>query len=133
MVTLIRNIRLKDNILLPNGERVKVDLDVQSQLRRLIAAQNDTIIAAQEYAQDETSEEKRKTFYVAFGNLLHVILGKGFETALAAYDGNADELCVQLDEWVADEVAPRIMEASKAELERRKRQAKRLRRYASGK
>lgn len=133
MVMLKKNIRVKDNILLPNGERVKVDLDVQAHLRQLIAAQNDTILAAQEYVKDETSEDARKAFYTAFGNLLHVILGAGFEKALAAFDGHVDELCTQLDEWVADEVAPRIAEASRAEMERRKKLARKMRRYAFGK
>lgn len=134
MVTLRRNIRVKDTILLPNGERVKVDVDVQAKLRPLIAAQDDTILAAQAWKADETSEEARMAFFTAFGNLLHAIIGdKGYKTALAAFDGNVDELCQQLDEWVSDEVAPRIVEASRVEMERRKRLAKRMRRYAAGK
>jgi hypothetical protein len=134
MVTLRRNIRVKDTILLPNGERVKVEFDVQAHLRQVICAQDDTIQAAQAWKTDETSEEARSAFYTAFGNLLHLILGPwGFDTALKAYDGHVDELCGQLDEWVLDEVAPRIRAASQDEMERRKRLAKRMRRYAAGK
>lgn len=133
MVTLTRNIRVRDTILLPNGERVKVDFDMQAHLRQVVSAQDDTIQAAQAWKTDETSDEARGAFYTAFGNLLHLILGKDFETALAAYDGHVDELCGQLDEWVLDEVSPRIREASDREMERRKRLAKRMRRYAAGK
>ena len=133
MLRLKRNTRLKTMILLPNGERMKIDLDVTARLAELIRTQNDAILAAQEWVTDSENEGKRAAFYEErYRKFLETILGKeGFAQALAAYDGHVDELCIQLDGWVGDEVAPLIREASRQEMERRKRLAKKL--YKRGK
>ena len=117
MIQLRRNIRLKDMILLPNGERVRVDLDVESHMADLIRAQNEATLAAQEWQKAPEDEEKRDAFYARFRIFLEAIIGKtNFETALAAYDGHVDELCGQLDQWAAEEVVPKIREASARKL-----------------
>lgn len=131
MVKLNRCIRVTDTILLPNGERIKVDCNVETNLKALIQTQNDTIERAQMYVKDTTNEDARAAFYRAFAGFIRVILGaKNYETALAAYDGRADELCEQLDEWAGNDVAPKIIEASRKRMEKNKRNARRVRRFA---
>ena len=131
MVKLGNCIRVTDTILLPNGERVKVDCNVETNLQALIQTQNATIERVQMYQKDPTNEDARAALYRAFSAFLKAILGaKNYETALAAYDGRADELCEQLDEWAGEEVAPKIVEASKKRMEKNKRNARRMKRFA---
>lgn len=127
MIQLRRNIRLKDMILLPNGERIRVDLDVEGRLKDLIRTQNEATLAAQEWQKAPEDEEKRAAFYARFRGFLETIIGReGFETALGAFDGHVDELCQQLDAWAAEDVVPKVREASARKAEEAKRLARRL-------
>ena len=133
MLTLKRSIRLKDQILLPNGDRVNVDLDVEAHQMQLNKAWNDVILAAQDWMKDIRNAENealRRNFYAKYEALLRIVLGKGgLQRALAAYDGNIAELCTMLDSWVGTDVQQKIHEASAKLVERRKASArKQLRR-----
>jgi hypothetical protein len=113
MVTLGRAIRIKDMILLPNGERIRVNVDVEANLLPLNAALCKCTAAAQDYVNSPQGEAERTAFYQAFADYVKAALGAAnYEKALAAYDGEAEELCNQLDAWMGEEVAPRIAEAS---------------------
>lgn len=125
MVMLKRSIRLKDQVLLPNGDRVNVNLDVEAHLTELIQAQNGVILAAQELIKDTGNMDLRDKFYAKYRALLQIVLGRGgLERALAAYDGDFGELYSQLDGWIGAELAPRIREASAKRVERRKAAAR---------
>lgn len=116
-----RDVRLKTSILLPDGNQIAVNLNVSERLRALIAAQTRAIEAAQDWTRDETDDEKKKIFYARFADFLTVILGKrNYDDALKAYDFDNVELCRRLDRWAADEVVPRVREASDLEVARRK-------------
>ena len=128
MVTLGRSIRVKDMLLLPNGERLRVDVDVEANLIPLNAALCMADKAAQEYIQSPRGEAEVAAFYAACADYVRAILGaKGYEKALAAYEGHGDELYNQLDEWLANEVAPKIVKASRKRLEKMQRIARRFR------
>lgn len=125
MVMLKRSIRLKDQLLLPNGDRLNVNLDVEAHLSELIRAQNGVILAAQELVKDVERADLQYKFYEAYRELLQIVLGRGgLERALAAYDGDFGELYSQLDGWIGAELAPRIREASAKRVERRKAAAR---------
>lgn len=125
MVMLKRSIRLKDQVLLPNGDRVSVNLDVEAHLPELIRAQNGVILAAQELLKDIERADLRAKFYAEYRHLLQIVLGRGgLERALAAYDGDFGELYAQLDGWIGAELAPRVREASAKRVERRKAAAR---------
>ena len=126
MVTLKRNIRLKDNILLPNGERLRVDVDVEANLLPLNSALCMCTKAAQDFVQSPQGDAEKAVFYGAFTDYVRAVLGaSGYDKALAAYDGHADELCNQLNDWLAEEVAPKITQASQKRLRNMQRLAKR--------
>lgn len=128
MVTLGRSIRVKDMLLLPNGERLRVDVDVEANLIPLNAALRMANKAALEFMQSPKGETEIAAFYAACADYVRAVLGpSGYDKALAAYDGHADELYNQLDEWLADEVAPKIKLASEKRLEKMKRIARRFR------
>lgn len=128
---LKRAIRVTENIILPNGERIVVALDVEAKFHALNAARNEATRLAQIYVNDVENEEKRRAFYAAFAHFVEIILGpENYKKALAAYDGYAEELCNQLDEWASDTVCAKMAEASKAVVEKRIRTAKRMQKLA---
>lgn len=126
MVTLGRSIRVKDMLLLPNGERLRVDVDVEANLLPLNAALCTCTKAAQEFVNSPQGDAEKAVFYDAFTGYVRAVLGNaGYDKALAAYDGHADELCNQLNDWLAEEVAPKITQASHKRLRNLQRIARR--------
>lgn len=120
-----RDVRVKSEIVLPGGDVLKVNLDVSANRLELNKAFNETLKPATLYAKDPSPENKG-AFYGAYGRLLALILGaKNYEKALKAYEGDAVELCRQLDHWVAVAFAPKLTEASRQELVQRKKRFRR--------
>ena len=129
MLTMRRSVRIQETLLLPNGERVRIDVDVEANLLPLNAALCKTTAAAQKFVEDPDSDGARAAFYGEFAGLVKALLGEaGYRKALEAYDGHAEELCEQLDEWIRDEVTPKITEASHRRAERLKATARKVRR-----
>ena len=128
---LKRAIRVNESIILPNGVRILVSLDVEAKFHTLNAARNEATRLAQEYVNDIGNEDKMRAFYAAFAHFIEVILGPdNYKKALAAYDGHAEELCNQLNDWAADVVCAKMADASEAVREKRIRTAKRMQKLA---
>lgn len=127
MIQLRRSVRLKEEILLPNGERVNVNVDMEANAMKLNAALNDTIRAALAWQKEPESTALQDAFNAARQKYVHAILGdKAYEQACKAFDGDADELCTMLDAWLAERVHPLIVEASKRNLEKQQAQARKI-------
>ena len=91
MLTLRRNVRIQETILLPNGERVRIDVDVEAKLLPLNAALCKTTAAAQKFVEAPDSDGARAAFYGEFAGLVKALLGEaGYRKALEAYDKASD-------------------------------------------
>lgn len=122
LFTLERDIRANTTLLLPNGGRVDVKTDIERNLRALIRTQNDAILAAQNWQKEPEDASLKSAFYRAFAAFAQEVLGPGsYKKALEAYDGDAEELCTQLDGWIAEEIVPLIVQASARQVAKRKR------------
>ena len=122
MLRLKRNVRVKDVIVLPNGKLLKVDFDVESNRFALVRAQTEAIRCATEWNKDPDDAAKQEAFTIAYSKVVQLVLTPaGYDIALDAYDGHVDELCGQLDGWIASEVMPKIEEASRRYAERLER------------
>ena len=116
-----RDVRLKSEIVLPGGDVVKVDTNVSADRLALNRAFNETLKPATVYAKDPTPENT-EAFYRKYAEFVRLILGdKAYSKALKAYDGDTVELCRQLDRWIAAAFVPKLQEASRQELENRKK------------
>lgn len=126
MVILKRSIRVKEQILLPNGDRITANIDVEANLPALIKLQNNVMAEAQKWTREPGDEQLQAAFYEAYRALLNKVLGAGnLKRALDAYDGQISEVCAQLDPWFGAEVTPKIREASEKRVRKRKESADR--------
>lgn len=128
---LVRSLRVKDEILLPNGERLRVDLDVESCLPALIAGENNVIKAAFTWNKTPQDSGAREAFYAEYGKYLATILGRdALAQAVTAYDGHLDEFCEQVDAWVHEAVHVKLAAASQRKMERMRKEIQRQGRAA---
>lgn len=124
MVIMKRSIRVKEQILLPNGDRITANIDVEANLPALIKLQNAVMLAAQKWVREPGEEQLQTAFHEAYYALIVKVLGSGnAKRALAAYDGQMDEMITQLDPWFGAEVTPKIREASEMRMHKRKQSA----------
>lgn len=122
MLKLRRSIRVRENILLPNGKWLRVDLDVEAHRYELVRAQGDALKAAMALQKAPTDAAVQQAFQDAFIAFVKtVITPAGFDIALEAYEGKADELCMQLDEWITTIVMPKVEQASEEYAKKQKR------------
>lgn len=113
MLKLQRALRYKEEIELPNGETISINLNVEEHAIEMIRAQNEVIKAAQEYAKERT-EDNKTLFYGAHMHLLAAVVGpENVRKMRHAYDGDDAELINIVDGWLANQILPLIFEASK--------------------
>lgn len=122
-----RDVRLKTTILLPDGNRIALNVNVSEKLREMVMAQTKAIQAADAWVKDPDNDELKDVFYERFSEFLTVIMGKrNFDEALIAYDLDRVELCRRFDKWASEEVVPLVRQASALEVEKRKRAYQRM-------
>lgn len=122
-----RDVRLKTTILLPDGNRIALNVNVSEKLREMVIAQTKAMQAADAWVKDPDNDELKDVFYERFSEFLTVIMGKrNFDEALIAYDLDRVELCRRFDKWASEEVVPLVRQASALEVEKRKRAYQRM-------
>ena len=122
-----RDVRLKTTILLPDGNRIALNVNVSEKLREMVIAQTKAMQAADAWVKDPDNDELKDVFYERFSESLTVIMGKrNFDEALIAYDLDRVELCRRFDKWASEEVVPLVRQASALEVEKRKRAYQRM-------
>ena len=122
-----RDVRLKTTILLPDGNRIALNVNISEKLREMVIAQTKAMQAADAWVKDPDNDELKDVFYERFSEFLTVIMGKrNFDEALIAYDLDRVELCRRFDKWASEEVVPLVRQASALEVEKRKRAYQRM-------
>ena len=117
----------RDTLIQLDGTKIHVKLDVQARFVELNRALNEATKAAQDAVTAPDAPDRLQAFYEhEYRHFLECIIGAdNFAKALQGYDGHVDVLCKQLDSWAAVKVTPLIFEASRRELKRRQREARR--------
>lgn len=121
MLKLTRAVRITEIVELPNGETLEIDCNVEAQLPTMLnrfAIASSAATAAKEHTTDET----QAAFYTAYADFLKAVMGAdNWSKFCDAFDANLDEICEAMSEWVNGTVVPAMAEASKRNMNRRKR------------
>ena len=135
MMILRRALRIKEYIMLPNGDRIAVDVNVEANLAALNKLLNNVIKAAEHYARTPQDSGLQRAFNDALRGLLQRVLGSGnYKRLVDAYDGDANEAAGMMDAWIAEVLVPKMREAHERKAQDRKREGakalKKARRHA---
>jgi hypothetical protein len=123
MRILRRAVRIREHFMLPNGDRLAVDVNVEADIVALNRLLNNVLKAAEHYGRDPQDTGLQRAFNDALRGLLQRVLGSGnYKRMVDAYDGDAVEAAGMMDAWIAEVLVPKMREVHERKAQDRKRE-----------